>query len=563
MADWIKGLGYYVPPELRNLGASVKALGNVLRPNPIINNPNVANLLRAPSIAGVGKVLSDAAITAAEVIPGGKIATTPIKKISKLADELITGTRGATKKALEKMDKDLVKSMTDEQLMKHLSDKYGVTPSFPTLSRAKKALNLTGGGTLKTRTINNALEEMGDDLIETMTGVQLRSYLKNNYGITTSRNNIYKIIKERNLITQKAKTVGIADKLTDALKTVKQKEITIPELMQQPAIKKLMDEGLSEANLIGYLSKLKSTNIPVPKIIQRTQLNVMSKLGIEDKAIDFLTKNKNASNAELLQKFPELKNANLDTVNAWRLKNNLGAGRISRIDPDAAKLVQDNPELKKFLEFVPEESKIPIKHKEGFYHVDVRNIDGLPREVKRTKIIQAHGLGKGKITDLSVKDREIIKNKINMIPDKYIEEISNPTFFLTESGNDAHRVLENKLIDSLIKRYRLLGWEHSGNAGDVWKQIKKTNFLSRGKRAKIKSFDNIINKIKGDLEDLDAYTVFYNPLKDTLVSYGKNISEIPGLANLMHQVIKGTKKLKYGGLVGISHLMRPIQNFSS
>ena len=150
-----------------------------------------------------------------------------------------------------------------------------------------------------------------------------------------------------------------------------------------------------------------------------------------------------------------------------------------------------------------------------------------------------------------------------MIPDKYIEEISNPTFFLTESGNDAHRVLENKLIDSLIKRYRLLGWEHSGNAGDVWKQIKKTNFLSRGKRAKIKSFDNIINKIKGDLEDLDAYTVFYNPLKDTLVSYGKNISEIPGLANLMHQVIKGTKKLKYGGLVGISHLMRPLQNFSS
>mgnify|MGYP003155078692 FL=1 len=61
MADWIKGLGYYVPPELRNLGASVKALGNVLRPNPILNNPNVANLLRTPSVAGVGKVLSDLA----------------------------------------------------------------------------------------------------------------------------------------------------------------------------------------------------------------------------------------------------------------------------------------------------------------------------------------------------------------------------------------------------------------------------------------------------------------------------------------------------------------------
>ena len=89
MADWIKGLGYYVPPELRNLGASAKALGNILRPNPILNNPNVANLLKTPSVAGVGKVLSDLAITGAEVIPGGKLVTTPIKKASKLADDAI------------------------------------------------------------------------------------------------------------------------------------------------------------------------------------------------------------------------------------------------------------------------------------------------------------------------------------------------------------------------------------------------------------------------------------------------------------------------------------------
>jgi len=89
MADWLKGLGYYIPPELRNWGTSAKAAANLLRPNPIVNNPNVANLLKAPSVAGVGKVLSDTAITATEVLPGGKLLTAPVKKTSKLVDDLL------------------------------------------------------------------------------------------------------------------------------------------------------------------------------------------------------------------------------------------------------------------------------------------------------------------------------------------------------------------------------------------------------------------------------------------------------------------------------------------
>jgi len=40
------------------------------------------------------------------------------------------------------------------------------------------------------------------------------------------------------------------------------------------------------------------------------------------------------------------------------------------------------------------------------------------------------------------------------------------------------------------------------------------------------------------------------------------LSEIPGLGNLLNQVKKGTKKLKGGGLVGISHLTRPLGKFS-
>jgi hypothetical protein len=154
MADWIKGLGYYVPPELRNLGASVKALGNVLRPNPILNNPNVANLLRTPSVAGVGKVLSDLAITGAEVIPGGKIVTTPIKKVSKIIspkeakilDDFVEGKKTIpdTKSTLAKLGKDPDKRQGfDEKHLAYLANKFGIKKSAKEL--AKGPANKRGG----------------------------------------------------------------------------------------------------------------------------------------------------------------------------------------------------------------------------------------------------------------------------------------------------------------------------------------------------------------------------------------------------------------------------------
>ena len=154
MADWIKGLGYYVPPELRNLGASVKALGNVLRPNPILNNPNVANLLRTPSVAGVGKVLSDLAITGAEVIPGGKIVTTPIKKVSKIIspkeakilDDFVEGKKTIpdTKSTLAKLGKDPDKRQGfDEKHLAYLANKFGIKKSAEEL--AKGPANKRGG----------------------------------------------------------------------------------------------------------------------------------------------------------------------------------------------------------------------------------------------------------------------------------------------------------------------------------------------------------------------------------------------------------------------------------
>ena len=50
----------------------------------------------------------------------------------------------------------------------------------------------------------------------------------------------------------------------------------------------------------------------------------------------------------------------------------------------------------------------------------------------------------------------------------------------------------------------------------------------------------------------------YNPIKDKMVSYGKPVSEVPGLANIVTRIKKGELDLKDGGMVSIFELTRPI-----
>ena len=176
-----------------------------------------------------------------------------------------------------------------------------------------------------------------------------------------------------------------------------------------------------------------------------------------------------------------------------------------------------------------------------------------PLDATRTKIVQAHGIGEGGISNTS---KEIIKSKVAMIPEKFLKEEKLPQFFLTRSDNIKHREIENDLVLSLIKKYKTLGYEFVDGA---WKQTKKVNPKSITKE--LKNLENEIVGYQDELNKLDAYTLFYNPVKDKMVTHGKPLSEIPGLSNLLNQVKKGTKKLKGGGLVGISHLTRPLRNF--
>ena len=103
--EFFKGLGRYIPPEIRRFAPAIKTVAELLKPTQIVKNPAVSNLVRSPSLANLGTVLSNTAMTATEVIPGGKLITTPVKKTSKLVDDLIK--KGDLKKASEITDDPL------------------------------------------------------------------------------------------------------------------------------------------------------------------------------------------------------------------------------------------------------------------------------------------------------------------------------------------------------------------------------------------------------------------------------------------------------------------------
>ena len=140
--DFFKGLGSYIPPEIRRFSPAIKTVADILRPTQIVKNPAVSNLVRSPSLANLGTVLSNTAMTAAEVIPGGKLVTTPVKKASKIVDDFfdygyrVKPSKTPSKDPLgEKIEKDFItfinraspediSKMSPKQLDAYLNDHY-------------------------------------------------------------------------------------------------------------------------------------------------------------------------------------------------------------------------------------------------------------------------------------------------------------------------------------------------------------------------------------------------------------------------------------------------------
>jgi|10_taG_2_1085330.scaffolds.fasta_scaffold39788_2 hypothetical protein len=496
--DFLKGIGYFIDPSIKNrFGPVIKGAADLFRtPDPKKSYKRLmttgANVNRT---AVLGNYLSD--LLAFGLDAGGIKGASAISKLSKV------GAKGG--KYLD----DIIKNYT--------------TP------------------------LNKVLAKIGDEKIATMTNRELTEYINKNHGLNVKLGTIAN--KKLNTISQQ----GLGkQKLKEAFESIDNPEqYSVDELLALPAIKKVVTENSINKNLF---SKYKSDFGITQTKKRRTKPFFMDEANVdESKVIEFVKKNPSATNTQIQAKFPKLKNTPTGTIQNWRTKNNLKIVSLKRINKTI--LEANNPKLQAKLDFVPKGSTTPIKHKDAFSEVVTINKKYGPLDMIRTKIVQAHGIGEGGISKAS---EQIIKSKVAMIPNKFLKDEKLPQFFLTRSGNTTHRAIENNLVLALVKKYKLLGHEFVDGS---WKQVRKSKILNPKKRIEIKKLENEISGYQNELNDLDAYTLFYNPVKDKMVTHGKSLSDIPGLSNLLNQVQSGTKKLRYGGLVGIGHLTRPLGNF--
>jgi len=166
MADWLKGLGYYIPPELRNWGAPLKWLAESQRTPQIVNNPNVKKLMTSTSNLSRGsnllKAITDYTIAGLDVTGGGRVLTAPSKiaaKGGKYIDDLIKS--GQVKKASEITDDPLT-------LMSRKRDRFGRIIQ----SKKEKLASMEKG-----KKLTEAINDIDLNLIKTFSMKDLKKHL--------------------------------------------------------------------------------------------------------------------------------------------------------------------------------------------------------------------------------------------------------------------------------------------------------------------------------------------------------------------------------------------------
>ena len=395
--------------------------------------------------------------------------------------------------------------------------------------------------------LNRALREIGEEKVSQTTTADLLKILEKDYGIKVGST----AISKKN-ITKPAYGAGSGnqfDQVRQAFESIDNPEqYSVKDLMNLPQMKKVLEENNIDTELF---RKYKS------QLGIKSPTTFFGKLGVSEKEVtDYITDNPTVSTPQLRVLFPRLKEVSTEILNDWRKDNKLT--RVKKPETRGRKYVleETNPELSKQLDFISQSggvlpSNVPIKHKDAFSEIITINRDGKPLDVKRTKIVQAHGIGEGGVTGAS---DQIIKSKVAMIPDKFLNDVKLPKFFLTKSDNDLHRNIEDNLVLALVNKYDKLGYNFVDGA---WKQTKKVNPKSVNKE--LKDLETEIDGYRDQLKKIDAYTLFYNPIKDRMVSYGQDIDEIPGLSNLLNKVSKGDKKLRDGGIISMEEMInRPI-----
>ena len=339
--DFLKGIGYFIDPSIKNrFGPVIKGAADLFRtPDPKKSYKRLmttgANVNRT---AVLGNYLSD--LLAFGLDAGGIKGASAISKLSR------AGAKGG--KYLD----DIIKNYT--------------TP------------------------LNKVLAKIGDEKIATMTNRELTEYINKNHGLNVKLGTIAN--KKLNTISQQ----GLGkQKLKEAFESIDNPEqYSVDELLALPKINKVVTENNINKNLF---SKYKSQFGITQTKKKRTKPFFMDEANVnESEVIDFVKNNPTATNTQIQAKFPNLKNTPTQTIQNWRTKNNLKIVSLRKINKTI--LEKNNPKLQSKLDFVPEGSTTPIKHKDAFSEVVTINKKSGPLDMIRTKIVQAHGIGEGGIS---------------------------------------------------------------------------------------------------------------------------------------------------------------------
>jgi hypothetical protein len=542
-------LSYYAGPELTKLGQGIFAL------RPFQNRPDATEFIQNPSLKTGLDLAKDTAITVAEATPFSYLASRSATLPGKVAQEVIKS--GAKKIDNVALGQDeIIDIYTNNLKRKDRIALRNATKSDESLNSFINTVNELPAQVLKkegqgasakiqTRYDENTVNQFAN-IFNSQNPFKIE-YLKQSLG--NQYKALYNSARDKNLLKTDVKFKG--------------EDTTIKSILEQGKGK--LKGGVSTDDVAQQLEdvlvryKKENPNSTGYELKAGGDFNLMKYIEEVNPELAVYFSGKGKSNYyETLQKIKSE-----GTINNLGLKEfdkpGVKFGSGAKEEPSKRTILKTRSKtgLEKSLN-MPMSTGDPIKYLPGIFS------EGADAATKKTEIILAHGLGKGKIP-------QVIENKINLIPNKFIEEVERPTFFLTSAGNKAHMKIENQLITDLIEKYKLLGWEHSGKATDDWVNVKKID-VSKNKELsnQIKKIDSRIDDYVRKLNKLDAYTIFYNPVKDKMVSFGKEISKIPGLSNLINKVKSGEKqltgvidvnRLKRGGMVGISHLTRPLGNF--
>jgi len=460
--EFFKGLGRYIPPEISRFAPAVKTVAELLKPTQIVKNPAVSNLVRSPSLANLGTVLSNTAMTATEVIPGGKLITTPVKKTSKLVDDLIK--KGDLKKASE---------ITDDPLNLMAIERDRFQKLVEAKRKRGKVFEVGQEGTEGTFRYRGNTYNKADGVLIGYPGKR-RAFEKNWVP--------KEIIGEPDVI---AKQPSIDVKIKSQKKAVETKRMKNINEYYPNLQKEMLENNLTIDEAI-----VKLAGRDLPKGTKSYQ--------IIDKFYRLSDDMKNV-NPKMHQFFE-------NEIKAYQIQNYLKGTRKG--DKFTGEKVR----------FGTKEYEAARKELAEKLNIDVKFID------------RAHSIMKSRLNKLSkLVDEGTITNEQAM-------KLSKPQYFLLNSDNLTHVKLENKL-DTLLQRKASLLSE---------KDFPSANKVQEG-----------IEDITKEMEELGVESELFDPVKKLIKVFGRR----PDTVEIYKKAKETGIKKKDGGMVGISHLTRPLGNF--